>query len=86
MWSSSPQPIGLPEQAARRALLDIVDVPFAEDVDLDRLAEMTDGLSFADITGLLREAALATLRNDTTALDVRWAQLEEALARYRERG
>ena len=78
--------LGLPEQAARRALLDIVDVPFAEDVDLDRLAEMTDGLSFADITGLLREAALATLRNDTTALDVRWAQLEEALARYRERG
>lgn len=77
--------LGYPEQAARRALLDIVDVPFADDVDLDLLAHKTEGLSFADITGLLREAALATLRTNTAALDVRWAELEQALAHYHAR-
>lgn len=77
--------LGLPEEEARRALLDIVDIPFDETVDLDTLAEDTEGLSFADITGLLREAALQALRRDEHALDVGREELDAALERYRAR-
>ncbi len=77
--------LGLPEEEARRALLDIVDIPFDETVDLDTLAADTDGLSFADITGLLREAALQALRRDEHALDVGREELDAALERYRAR-
>ena len=77
--------LGLPEESGRRALLDIVDVPFADDVDLDRLAEATEGLSFADITGLLREAALSTLRSDAKALEVTWSQIDTALETFHSR-
>src|SRR5690606_30661130 len=62
--------LGLPDVAARRALLGISDVPFDDDVDLDELAERTEGLSFADMTGMLREAALTALRRDPTARTV----------------
>lgn len=77
--------LGLPDQAGRRALLGITDVPFAEQVDLDELAAKTDGFSFADLTGLLREAALAVLRSGTHTLEVGWDQLDDAIARFRSR-
>lgn len=43
--------IGLPNEEARRKLIALAfkDVPLAADVDLDRLAPMTDGFSGADI-------------------------------------
>jgi transitional endoplasmic reticulum ATPase len=75
--------LGLPEAEARRALLGISDVPFAPDVDMDRLAEATGGMSFADLTGMLREAALEALRADREARQVAWAHLERALERWR---
>ena len=75
--------LGLPEVEARRALLGISDVPFAEGIDLDRLAEDTEGLSFADLTGALREAALNALRRDSTAMDITQKDLDAALTRYR---
>ncbi|MPZ51913.1 MAG: AAA family ATPase [Acidimicrobiia bacterium] len=71
--------LGLPEESARRALLDISDVPFADDVNLDELAAETEGLSFADITGMLREAALNALRRDTSATIVTSTDIEKAL-------
>jgi transitional endoplasmic reticulum ATPase len=76
--------LGLPGQEARRKLLDLSDVPFAEDVDLNRLASTTEGLSFADLAGLLREAALEALRSDMSARRVRWEHVERALARWRQ--
>lgn len=76
--------LDLPALESRRALLDITDVPLADDVDLDVLAERTEGLSFADLTGLLREAALAALRADEDALVVHWHDIEAALARRAE--
>jgi transitional endoplasmic reticulum ATPase len=75
--------LGLPDVEARRAMLDINDVPLAEDVDLDELATLTEGLSFADIAGLLREAALAALRSDGSATMVRREHLDAALAHVR---
>lgn len=77
--------LDLPVKSARLALLNITDVNLAEDVDREELAARTDGLSFADLTGVLREAALATLRRDETATDVGWDDLEAALGLFDDR-
>lgn len=74
--------LGLPDIEGRRALLAITDIPFDDTVDLDRLAEMTDGLSFADLTGMMREAALTALRRDTSARTVSWEDLTAAHDRF----
>jgi transitional endoplasmic reticulum ATPase len=76
--------LGLPEAKARRKLLDISDVPFGEDVDLDELARAAEGLSFADISGVLREAALEALRADRSARKVSRADLQRALELLRK--
>jgi transitional endoplasmic reticulum ATPase len=76
--------LGLPEVEARRALLAISDVPFAADVDLDRLAEATVGMSFADMTGMLREAALEALRADRDAQQVARVHVERAVERWQQ--
>ena len=62
--------LGLPAPEARRAFFEITDVPFADDVDLDDLVAKTDGLSFAALSGLLREAALIALRRDPSSFTV----------------
>jgi len=74
--------LDLPPTASRLALLKITDVPFADDVHLDQLAEVTEGLSFADLTSLLREAALNVLREERDELKVTWADLEQPLRRF----
>jgi transitional endoplasmic reticulum ATPase len=75
--------LALPNTEARQALLGLSDIPFAEDVDLDALAGKTEGLSFADITGMLREAALEALRRDPKAMKVGKAEIKKALERAR---
>lgn len=77
--------LDLPVKASRLALLNITDVNLAEDVDREELAARTDGLSFADLTGVLREAALATLRRDETASEVGWEDLEKAIELFDDR-
>lgn len=77
--------LGLPVAEARLALLNITDVNLADEVDRRELAERTEGLSFADLTGVLREAALATLRRDETATEVAWTDLERALELFDDR-
>ncbi|RPI20159.1 MAG: ATP-binding protein [Actinobacteria bacterium] len=72
--------LGLPEPEARRAFFAISDVPFAADIDLDRLVADTEGMSFADLSGLLREAALQALRRDGTAIAVSAADVTAAIA------
>ena len=74
--------LGLPPQPARRAFFSITDVPFADDVDLDKISHDTEGLSFADLSGMLREAALQALRRDSTALAVTAADIAAAVERY----
>jgi len=77
--------IDLPEKSARLALLNITDVSLDEDVDLDVLADRTEGLSFADLAGVLREAALAALRSDDKAMSVSWKHVESALGLFEGR-
>jgi cell division protease FtsH len=60
-----------PNQKARLALLKVHtrNVPLAADVDLDRLASGTVGLTGADIRNLVNEAALWATRHDKAAVD-----------------
>lgn len=74
--------LGLPPAPSRLALLNITDVPLADDVDLPQLAAATEGLSFADLTGVLREAALIALRQDDSASMVTKAHVDAALDRF----
>ncbi|CAN5189097.1 AAA family ATPase [soil metagenome] len=74
--------IGLPDAEARRALIDLSDVPFAADIDKARLAEVTEGMSMADLAGVLREAALTALRADSAAREVKWEHLIAAIDRW----
>jgi transitional endoplasmic reticulum ATPase len=76
--------LGLPDVSARQALLDLSDVPFAPDVDTSRIAEVTEGMSMADLAGTLREAALAALREDTQAREVRWEHVLGAIERWQK--
>ena len=74
--------LGLPEQESRRAFFGIQDIPFAEDVDTEHYIDATEGLSFADMSGMLREAALQALRRDSSAIEVTKADMDFALDRY----
>ena len=71
--------LGLPEPDARRAFFDVSEMPFAEDVDIDDLVAGTEGRSFADLSGILREGALIALRRDPTAIAVTRQDLEQAI-------
>jgi len=68
--------IGIPDMNGRLAILNVHTrgMPLAEDVDLDRLAEMTHGFVGADLEALSREAAMATLRKIFPRIDF---ELEE---------
>jgi len=74
--------LGLPDAEARLAFLGLTDVPFDDSVDLDRLADLCQDLSFADMDGMLREAALTALRRDTGARTVSWSDLTAARERF----
>ena len=74
--------LGLPDAEARRALIDLSDVPFAPEIDKQKLAEVTEGMSMADLSGVLREAALAALREDRDARQVSWEHLIGAIDRW----
>jgi transitional endoplasmic reticulum ATPase len=78
--------LGLPAPESRRAFFNISDVPFADDINVDELIAATDGLSFAELSGLLREAALGALRRDSSALAVTKVDLDAAIEHYQKRG
>jgi ATP-dependent 26S proteasome regulatory subunit len=71
--------LGLPESEARQAFFDISDVPYADNVDLAQLVDLTDGMSFAELSGVLREAALVALRRDLSAISVTREELVTAV-------
>ena len=61
-----------PNQKARVALFKVhtKNVPLAEDVDFEKLANGTVGLTGADIRNLVNEAALWATRHDKTAVNM----------------
>lgn len=52
------------------------DMPLSKDVSTDKLAKETEGYSGADIEALCREAAIAALREDIKAKEVKWKHFE----------
>jgi len=54
-------------------------MPLAKDVDLRRLAEVTEGYSGADIEAVCLEAAMCAAREDIHAKEVKMRHFEEAL-------
>jgi len=61
-----------PSQKGRKEIFEVHsrDVPLAEDVDLDRLAAATIGLTGADIRNLVNEAALWATRSGKDQVDM----------------
>ncbi len=64
--------IGIPDRNARREILEIHTrgVPLAEDVKLNKLADMTHGYVGADLAALVKEAAMRALRRIMPEIDV----------------
>ncbi len=56
--------IGVPDRNARKEIFEIKTrgMPLAEDVDLDKIADLTHGYTGADIEALVKEAALRAVR------------------------
>jgi len=59
------------------------NMPLAKDVDLDKLAEVTEGYVGADIEALCREAALLALRKDKNAKEVKKKHFDEAMKKVK---
>jgi len=74
-----------PDKEARKQILKIhtKKVPLANDVDLDRLAELTESYTGADLAALVREAALLKLREKLEPGPVEWRHFEQALKKVR---
>jgi transitional endoplasmic reticulum ATPase len=70
-----------PDEKARLEIFQIYtkDMPLANNVDLQHLAEATKGYSGADIEALCREAALNALRRDVNAKEVTKTDFDKAL-------
>ncbi|MEX2701600.1 MAG: CDC48 family AAA ATPase, partial [Candidatus Baldrarchaeota archaeon] len=70
-----------PDKKARLEILKIHTrkMPIADDVDLLKLAEATNGFVGADLAALCREAAMLALREDIEAKVVKWEHFEKAL-------
>jgi len=59
------------------------NMPLAKDVNLEKLAEHTEGYVGADIEALCREAAMLALRKDKNAKQVRKKHFEEAMKKIK---
>ncbi len=56
--------IGIPDRPSRKEILQIHtrNMPLAKDVDLDELAAITHGYTGADLSALVKEAAMVSLQ------------------------
>ncbi|HEX8937005.1 MAG TPA: CDC48 family AAA ATPase [Sphingomicrobium sp.] len=77
--------VGTPDTAGRRRILAIHtrNMPLADDVDLERLAQRTDRFTGADLEDLVRRAGLTALRRGLDTGSVTMADFEVALSETR---
>ncbi len=63
--------IGIPDKKGRKEILQIHTrgMPLADDVNLERLAELTRGYTGADLAALCREAAMKSIRRILPSID-----------------
>ncbi|MBW9222012.1 CDC48 family AAA ATPase [Methanothermococcus sp. SCGC AD-155-C09] len=77
--------VPIPDKEARYDIFKVHarNMPLAEDVDLKKLAEKTEGYTGADIEAICREAAMIALREDINADKVELRHFEEAMKKIR---
>ncbi|XP_017026057.1 ATPase family gene 2 protein homolog A [Drosophila kikkawai] len=73
--------VGLPKTEARREILKIKlrAMPVSADVDIEKLVQLTEGYSGAEIQAVCHEAALRALEQSFEAEQVQWLDFEHAL-------
>jgi len=74
-----------PDRLARDRIFRIHtrEMPLAEDVDIEELAALTEGYTGADIEAVVREAAMASAREDIKAKTVSMRHFQAALVKVR---
>ncbi|MGB9837978.1 CDC48 family AAA ATPase [Methanothermobacter sp.] len=77
-----------PDREARLAIFKVhtKDMPLADDVDLEKLADKTEGYVGADIEAVCREAAMLTLRENMDAEEVPMKHFLEAMEKIKPKG
>ena len=75
--------VGPPDKLGRHEILKIHagPMPKAEDVNLEELAELTEGYVGSDLTALCREAAMLALREEVEKVEMN--HFREALRKVR---
>ncbi len=70
-------PVPIPDRKGRLAILQIHTrgMPLAEDVTVDKIADITHGFVGADIEALAREAAMSALRKVMSKIDLNVAEI-----------
>ncbi len=74
-----------PDEKARLEIFRVhtKSMPLDKDVDLKKLAKMTENYSGADIAALCREAGMNALRRDKKAKKVLWKDFEQAIEKIK---
>ena len=77
--------VEVPNEEGRLAIFKVhtKDMPLADDVDLQKLAQETEGYVGADIEAVCREAAMLTLRDNLEAEDIPKKYFQEALEKVK---
>jgi transitional endoplasmic reticulum ATPase len=75
-----------PEEEARLEIFKVhtKKIPMAEDVDLERLAKITEGYVGSDIEAVCREAVMLTLRENLESEEVPMKYFKEALSKVKK--
>ncbi len=74
-----------PDKQARLEVLRVhtQNMPLYKDVTLEKIAELTEGFSGADIANLIREAGMAAIRSEETVSTVAFKHFKEALEKIK---
>ncbi len=77
--------VEVPDEEGRRKIFEVhtMDMPLTDDIDLDELAEMSEGYVGSDIESICREAGMNALRNDRGAKSVTMEDFENAIDEVR---
>ncbi|MFB6245495.1 MAG: AAA family ATPase [Candidatus Nanohaloarchaea archaeon] len=73
--------VDIPDAEARRKILEVhtEEMPLADDVDMDELAEATEGYVGSDIEALCREAGMISLRRDPETEEATMEDFRDAM-------
>lgn len=77
--------VPIPDRDSRLQIFKVhtKNMPLTVDVDLEKLADMTEGYVGAEIEAVCREAAMIALRDNIEAKTVSWKEFMEALGRVK---